>query len=79
MRFVLFVSLAHIYICLQKEALGQTCPGNSHLNISAELQQNAANLLDFTTKLRGIVDARIYKEHLSYVTSLVTSVGLPGE
>ena len=66
-------------MCLLKEVLEKTCPRDVHLNISVGLQTHVANLLDFTTTLRSIIDTNVYKEYLNYATSLVALFGLPGK
>lgn len=52
------------------------CHGD--VNSNAKLQLDFAKLLDFSSKLRS-VSGTLYSEHLALVSSVVTSVGVPGK
>lgn len=60
---------------------GETLNSQDHchgdVNSNAKLQLDIAKLLDFSSKLRS-VSGNLYSEHLALVSSVVTSVGVPG-
>lgn len=62
-----------ILFFLQNEAIGQSCQDTVCYVKNTELQQKAETLLDFTSKLRSLLE-----EHESHAKALVSSVGLPG-
>lgn len=49
-----------------------------HGDVSSKLQLNIAKLFDFSSKLKSVSDT-LYNEHVVLISSVVTSVGVPGK
>lgn len=76
MYSLLFLSLVIFTKGEEKLTSQDRCHGN--VNLNANLQIDIAKLLDFSSKLRS-VSGILYIELLALVSSVVTSIGVPGK